>query len=113
MFLEDHDLNEARAEMLKESGRVLESAGIYAKEGDLLKAVVTLTTPAAHSVDHGRQMTEYLLTGLWQGLPFGVLPTSIPIVSELLGLGDRLDRSAMAKQEVDEVNSSHPFNQKT
>ena len=109
-FLEDYDLDEARAEILKGSGRVLESAGIHAQEGDMLKAVETLTASDVHSVDHVRPTIEYLLTGLWRGFTFGVLPTSTPIVSELLGLADRLDRRAMTKQEVDEVSCSHPFN---
>ena len=111
-FLEDYDLDEARAEMLKESGKVLESAVVHAKEGDMLKAVETLAASATHSVDHARPMIEYLLAGLWQCLTFGVLPTSTPLAAELLGLRDRLDRSAMTKQEVDEVSPSHLFNQK-
>jgi hypothetical protein len=107
-FLEDYDLDEARAEMLKGSGRVLESAGIHAKEGDMLKAVETLTT-STHRVEHVRPTIEYLLTGLWRGLTFGVPPASTPIVSELLGLADRLDGNAMRKQEADEVSPFHPF----
>ena len=90
--------------MLKGSGKVLESAEIHAKEGDMLKAVETLTTCTIQSVDHIRRAIEYLLTGLWQGLTFGALPTSTPIVSELLGLVDRLSRSAMSQQEVDEAS---------
>jgi hypothetical protein len=108
--LEDYDLGEARAEMLKESGRVVESAEIHAKEGDMLKAIETLTASAVHSDENVRPTIEYLLTGLWRGLTFGVLPTSTPIVSELLGFVDKLDRRAMTKQEADEVSYSHPFN---
>jgi len=109
-FLEDYDLDDARAKMLKESGRVLESAVIHAKEGDMLKAVETLSTSeTVSSVDHVRPTIEYLLAGLWRGLTFGVLPTSTSIFSDLLGLVDRLDRSAMTKQEVDEASHSHPL----
>lgn len=112
-FLEDYDLDEARAEMLKESGKVLESARVHAEEGDMLKAVETLTSSAVHNVDHARPTIEYLLTGLWRGLTFGVLPTSTPIVPELLGLADRLDRTAMTKQEIDEASHSHLPNRKS
>lgn len=101
--MEDYDLDEARAEMLKESGKVLESAGIHAKEGDMMKAVETLTS-VIRSVDHVRPTIKYLLTGLWRGLTFGVPPTSTPIVSELLGLTGRLDRNAMTKQELNEAS---------
>jgi hypothetical protein len=55
-FLEDYDMDEARAEMLKESGRDLESAGIHAKEGDMLKAVEILTASEVQSADHARPM---------------------------------------------------------
>lgn len=102
-------MDEARAEMLKGSGRVLESAEIHANEGDMLKAVETLTTSAANNDDHVRPMIEYLLTGLWRGLTFGKPPTSTPIVSELLGFADKLDRSAMTKQEINEASYSRPF----
>ena len=105
-FLEDYDLDEARAEMLKESGKVLESARIHAEEGDMLKAVETLTTSTVQSVDYVRPAIEYLLTGLWRGLTIGASPSSAPIVSELLGLAGRLERSAMTQQEVDEVSLS-------
>ena len=108
-FLEDYDLDEARAEMLKESGRDLESAKVHAKEDNMLKAVETLTT-AVHRVDHVRPTIEYLLTGLWRGLTLWALPTSTPIISELLGFADKLDTSAMTDREVDEVSSSRLFN---
>lgn len=108
-FLEDYDLDEARAEMLKDSGRVLESAEIHANEGDMLKAVETLATSSVHNDDRARPMIEYLLAGLWRGLTFGVLPTSTPIVLELLQFADKLDRTAMTKQEADEASRSHIF----
>lgn len=102
-------MDDARAKMLKESGRVLESAEIHANEGDMLKAVETLTDSAVHNGEHARTTIEYLLAGLWRGLTFGVLPTSTPIVSELLALASKLDRRAMTKQEVDEVSHFHSF----
>ena len=90
--------------MLKESGKVLESARIHAEEGDMLKAVETLTTSTVQSVDHVRPAIEYLLTGLWRSLTIGAPPSSTPIVSELLGLATRLDRDAMTQQEADEAS---------
>lgn len=108
-FLEDYGLNEARARMLKESGRVLESAEVHAEEGDMVKAVETLAASAVHNSHHVRPTIKYLLAGLWQGLTLGVLPTSASIASELLGFADKLDRRAMTKQEVNEASCSHPF----
>jgi len=108
-FLEDYDLDEARAELLVQLGRVLTAAEIHAKNGNMLKAVKILTA-SAHRVDHVRPTIEYLLTGLWRGLTFGVLPTSDSIASKLLVLAVWLDESAMTEQEVDEACLSRLFN---
>jgi len=110
-FLEDYDLDEARVKLLKELGRISEAAMIHAKNGDLFRAAEILIT-SAHSVDHARPAIEYLLAGLWRGYTIGVLPTSNPIVPKLLRLGDRLDKSAMTEQEVNEVRRFRPFNQR-
>ena len=105
-FLEDYDLDEARIELLIDLDRILEAAGIHAKNGDMLKAVILLSAPATYSADHVRPTIEYLLMGLRRGLTLGVLPTSSPAVSRLLVHADRLDKSAMTEQEVDEVGLS-------
>ena len=112
-FLEDYDLDEARIKLLVDLGRILEAAKIHAKNGDMLKAVEILNVSSTHGVSFVRPTIEYLLTGLWRGLTFGVLPTSTPIVPELLGLADRLDRTAMTKQEIDEASHSHLPNRKS
>ena len=106
-FLEDCDLDEARFKLLMELGRVLEAAGIHAKNGNLLKAVELLT--AAPRADHVRPVIEYLLTGLLQNMTFGVLPDSNPTAQKLLVYTDRLDKSAMTEQEITKVCLSNPF----
>ena len=105
-FLEDYDLDEARAKLLVKLGKILKAAGIHAKNGNMLKAVEVLNASGCR-VDHVRPSIEYLLTGLWRDLTLGVLPTSNSIASKLFALADRLERSAMTKQEVDEVCVSH------
>jgi len=109
--LEECDLDEARVKLLIELGRVPKAAGIRAKNGDMLGAVEILTA-SAHGVGHMRLTIGYLLTGLWRSLTLGVIPTSNPIASKLLALADRLEKSAMTEQEVDEVCLSHPFNRR-
>ena len=107
-FLEDHGLDEAHIKLLRELGRILEAARIHAGNGDVLKAVEMLTAPTARNVDHMRPTIEYVLTGLRQGLTLEVPPTSSPTVSKLLVFADRLDKSAMTGQEVNEVNLFRP-----
>lgn len=109
-FLEDYDLDEARIKLLRELGRIREAAEVHAKNGDMLKAIEMLTAPG-HNADHALPAIKYLLTGLWQNLTLGALPTSNPIVLELLVLADRLDESAMAGPEADEVSIYRPSNQ--
>ena len=110
VFLGDHtDLYDAHVKLLMDLGRILEAAGIHAKNGNMLKAVEVLIA-SAHSVEHVRPTIEYLLTGLRRSLTFGVLPMSSSIASKLLALEDRLDKSAMTVQEIDEVGPPHPFN---
>ncbi|KAF9642521.1 hypothetical protein BDM02DRAFT_3193093 [Thelephora ganbajun] len=105
-FLEDYDMDEARAKLLIKVGRILEAAEIYTKNGDILKAVEMLGASATHHADHVRPATEYLLTALRQDLTFGELSKSSPIASKLLVLADKLDKSAMTEQQVDEASPS-------
>lgn len=109
-FLEDYGLDEARIKLLEKLRRIPEAAEIHVKNGDVLKAVEILTTPAARNVDHVQLATKFILAGLWQDLTIGALPTPNPIVSKLLGFANRLDKSVMTKKEVGEVSSSHLFN---
>ena len=99
-------MDEARVKLLKELGRIREAAEIYAKNGELLKAVEILTVSTAHNASYARPAVEYLLTGLRRYLTLGVLTTSNPIASKLLALADQLDKRAVPKQEVNEVRSS-------
>jgi len=109
--MEEHNLDEARIELLTDLGRIVEAAAVHAKNNDMLKAVMLLSAAATYSVDHVRPMIDYLLTGLRQGLTLGVPPMSNPITSKLLARVDRLDKTAMTKKELDEVSPSpHSIN---
>ena len=109
-FLEVHNLGEARIKLLEELGRVFEAADIHVKNGDILKAVEILTTSATHNIDLVRRVIDFILAEIWRDLTLGVLPTPNSVVSELLRFADRLDKSAMTEQEIDEVSPSHPSN---
>jgi len=111
-FLEDYELDEARIKLLKALNRIPEAAEIHIKNGNVLKAVEMLTASAVRNVDHVRPTIEHLLTALWRGLTLGVPPADNPIVSKLLALADRLNKSTMTEQEVNEVGSSSPSNRR-
>lgn len=103
-FLEDYELDEARIKLLKGLNRIPEAAEIIANNGNALKAVEMLTASAVHNFDHVQPAAEHLLTGLWGGLTLEVLPASNPIVSKLLVLADRLNKSTMTEKEDNEVS---------
>ena len=108
-FLEDYGLDEAHVKLLGELDRIPEAADIHAQNGDILKAVGMLTASAVHNVDHARPAIKFVLAGLRQDLTLRAPPTQNSIVSKLLGFANRLDKSVMTKQDIDEVRSSHPF----
>ena len=93
-------------------GRFLEAAEIYVNNGNMLKAVKTLIDPATYSGDHARPAIEYLLAGLRSELTFGALPESCPTVPRLLGYVDRLEKSVMTEQEIDEASFSNPLDRR-
>lgn len=108
-FLEDYDLDEARAELLIQLGRISEAAQIYATNGDMLKAVETLDVPAALSLDQLPLAAECVLTWLRKTLTLGVSPKSSSISSKLLVLAGRLNKSAMKGRDVHEVSPPYSF----
>ena len=113
MFLEKRPcLYNARVELLIGLSRILEAAGIYAENGNMLKAVRILSAPDTYCVDHARPMIDYLLVGLRQSLTLGVVPASNPTASRLLVHADRLDKSIMTESEIDEVNPFHLLNRR-
>jgi len=109
-FLEDYDMDEARAKVLIQQGRISEAVQIHAKNGDMLKAAETLDTSTIRSTEHLRLMVKCILTGLRRSLTLGVVPKPSSTASKLLVLADRLDESAMKGQEVHEVSAPHSFN---
>jgi len=106
-FLEDYDMDEARAKVLIQLGRISDAAQIHAKNGDMLKAAETLDTSTIRSTENLRLMAKCIITGLRRSLTLGVVPKSGSIASKLLVLADRLDKNAMKEQEVHEVSAPH------
>lgn len=106
VFLEDYDLDEARATMLRSRGKVLEAAEAHARDGRVLEAVEVLLECSTPSVEESKMAIRYVLTGLWKRMSFGVrFCRSDTTTSNLLEISFRLDSSVMTKDQVDEVRS--------
>lgn len=106
VFLEDYDLDEARATMLRSRGKTLEAAEAHAKDGRILEAVGVLLEHPAPSIEESKMAIRYVLAGLWKRMSFGMgFRRSDTITATLLEISFRLDPSAMTEDEVDEVRS--------
>ncbi|KAF9647525.1 hypothetical protein BDM02DRAFT_3187952 [Thelephora ganbajun] len=105
VFLEDYDLDEARATVFQSRGKALEAAEAHAKDGRVLEAVEVLLERAAPSTKESRMAVRYVLAGLWKRMSFGVgFRKSDTSTTSLLQISFRLDSSAMTDDEVDELS---------
>lgn len=104
-FLEDHDLDIARAEVLESLGRQAEAAELYLAEGRTLDAIHLFLKDDndQNSLRRGRQC---ILEGLWQNLSFGTEVDSVPKTSsfqQLLVMAEQLHPSQLDSAQIDEV----------
>lgn len=105
-FLENYDLDEARATMLQSRGKPLEAAEAHAKEGRVLEAVEVLLERDAPSIEESKSAIHYVLAGLWKRMSFGIrFRKSDAATTSLLHISSRLDPSEMTADQVDEVRS--------
>ena len=105
-FLEDYDLDEARATVLQSRGKALEAAEAHAKEGRVLEAVGVLLERDTPTVEESRMAICYVLAGLWKRMSFGIrFRRSDTTTTSLLRISSRLDSSLMTEGEMDEVRS--------
>ena len=103
-FLEDYDLDEARATILQSRGKALEAAEAHAKEGRVLEAVGVLLERDAPTVEESRMAIRYVLVGLWKRMSFGIrFRRSDVTTTSLLQISSRLDSNLMTEEEMDEV----------
>ena len=104
VFLEDYDLDEARATVLQSRGKALEAAEAHAREGRVLEAVGVLLKSRTPSIKESKMAIRYVLAGLWKRMSFGVrFRRSDTTTMSLLEISFKLDPSAMTVDEVDEV----------
>jgi len=107
VFLEDYDLDEARAIILQSRGKALEAAEAHANEGRVLEAVGVLLERPAPSIKESKMAIRYVLAGLWKRMSFDVgFRRSDTTTASLLEISFRLDSGAMTEDEVDEVRST-------
>ena len=106
VFLEDYDLDEARATILQSRGKALEAAEAHARDGKVLEAVGVLLEGPTPTIEESRMAIHYVLAGLWKHMSFGVgFRRSNTAATSLLDISFKLNPSVMTEDEVDEVRS--------
>ena len=110
VFLEEYDLDEARATVLQSRGKALEAAEAHAKDGRVLEAARVLLKRSTPSIKESRMAIHYVLAGLWKRMSFGIrFRRSDTTTTGLLEISFKLDSNAMTEDEADEVRSAQPL----
>lgn len=73
-FLEDYDLDIARADMLLEAGRYAEAADIYLQEGSTIHAIRALIKDDNPDLNSWRRAKDCTMDELRKCLSFGIRP---------------------------------------
>jgi hypothetical protein len=104
-FMEDFDLDVARATVLETLGRDDEAAELHLKEGRTVEAI-TLFIKDPQNRDLMRRGSECLLEGLWQNLSFAILTSTgdpNPILQQLLNLATEVNTELLDEDGRHEV----------
>ncbi|KAG5636543.1 hypothetical protein H0H81_007673 [Sphagnurus paluster] len=101
-YLEDLDLDVARAEVLVSLGRPAEAAELHLSEGRTLDAI-PLFLKDSNNVASMRQASHCILQEFWRHLSFGVIPTKTTIVVQLLDWSLLLNRELLETKDFEEI----------
>ncbi|KAF8060885.1 hypothetical protein FPV67DRAFT_312197 [Lyophyllum atratum] len=101
-YLEDHDLDIARAEVLTSLGRPAEAAELHLLEGRTLDAIPLFLKDEdnAHSM---RQASQCILQEFWRNLSFGIVPAQNQAISQVLGWSRCLNTDLLDINDRDEI----------
>lgn len=107
-YLEDRDMDIARAVLLVTHGRTREAAELHLAEGRILEAIdyFLQDTDTDHE-NSARRATECILDGLWRKLTFSVPPDQMTEdfdFVKLFQLAKKIDQSSLTPNSRDEVS---------
>lgn len=104
-FLEDYDLDFARATLLESHGRYVDAAELHLSENRPFDAIKDLLKER-ESRDAIRQATKILLDGLWRQCSFAITSKEVAAdsgVTELLNLASELPLDFLDPLDCNEV----------
>ncbi|KAJ7576870.1 hypothetical protein C8J56DRAFT_1171170 [Mycena floridula] len=102
-YLEDRDLDNARAAVLVDLGRISEAAELHLSEGRTSTAI-ELFLKDQNNDQSVRQATTCILQSLWSKFSFGVRPEMIDSsASEMLDFARRLDPNHLEPYEQEQI----------
>ncbi|GLB36677.1 putative uvrD-like helicase C-terminal domain [Lyophyllum shimeji] len=101
-YLEDLDLDIARAEVLTSLERLGEAAELHLLEGRTLDAIPLFLKDNCN-ISSMRQASRCILQELWRNLPFGVVPAQTQAITQLLGWAALLNMESLEAKDRDEI----------
>lgn len=103
-FVEDYDLDAARAIILLANGKPSEAADIHISEGRIQEGIQILLDNLTNRVC-AESAVRHVIYALWQHLSFGISPavSGDNALVQWLHLAGQLDRGLMTDRECDEV----------
>jgi hypothetical protein len=102
-YLEERDLDVARAMLLERLGRNVEAAEVHLMAGRTLDGI-TLLLKNPGDEDAMRKGNKSILQGLWKHISFGVSPDKTnPMMKQLLCLASKVDAAVLDNKDRDEV----------
>ncbi|KAF5377115.1 hypothetical protein D9757_008781 [Collybiopsis confluens] len=105
-YLEDRDMDVARAAVLVSHGRAREAADLHLASGRVLEAI-DFFIQDSENADSARRAAESILDGFWRKLTFAVKPLEIkgdPLVQKILDLAQKIDYRPLDVNLRDEIS---------
>ncbi|KAF5377280.1 hypothetical protein D9615_006447 [Tricholomella constricta] len=100
-YLEDLDLDIARAEVLASLGRLVEAAELHLSEGRTLDAIpLFLKDNSSSSI---RRASQCILQEFWLNLFFGISPIKSPAVLQLLDWSSSFQKDLLHSSDYNEI----------
>ncbi|KIK71556.1 hypothetical protein GYMLUDRAFT_33762 [Collybiopsis luxurians FD-317 M1] len=104
-YLEDRDMDIARAALLVAHGRAREAAELHLAEGRVLEAI-DFFIQDAESEDSTRRAAECILEGFWRQLTFALTPEDLAgdsVLSKLFDFAKRIKQSSLSPSHRNEI----------
>lgn len=104
-YLDDRDLNDARAVVLQSAGRIEEAAELYLQENRTLEAIMLFLSEPENGT-FMKRAAQCVIEALWESISFGVMPehvNSSTIARSFLDAAEKVKMPLVRSEEQDQI----------